>query len=177
MDGCFVDRSDPEWQTANWGRGSPPGSFISLPEYTAHKVAALRQMQVAAGEGPIIMNCHSCIDNRRLPPMGPGEFTNAQNIEWFRNTNESINDMLFLRKHAKLVRAHGDTKNLTALVGAFLIAAGDNCFFGFGGFWEPPTWEPFYDVPIGTPLGEAVYSGGVWRRSFEHVDVTFDTSA
>jgi hypothetical protein len=26
-------------------------------------------------------------------------------IRWFRNTNESINDMLFLRKHAKLVRA------------------------------------------------------------------------
>ena len=26
-------------------------------------------------------------------------------LRWFRNTNESINDMLFLRKHAKLVRA------------------------------------------------------------------------
>lgn len=84
--------------------------------------------------------------------------------------------MLFLRQHVKLVRAHGDTKNFTDLVGAFLIAAGDNCFFGFGGFWEAPAWHAFYDQPIGKPSGEAVYASGVWRRSFEHVEVTFDTA-
>ena len=95
----------------------------------------------------------------------------------FSNNNESINDMLFLRKHAKLVRAHGDNKNFTDLVGAFLIAAGDNCFFGYGGFWEAPAWMPFYDMPIGKPLGEAIYNPttGIWERNFQHVRVTFDT--
>ena len=85
--------------------------------------------------------------------------------------------MLFLRKHAKLVRAHGDNKNFTDLVGAFLIAAGDNCFFGYGGFWEAPAWMNFYDVPIGDPQGEAIYerTTGIWYRDFEHVSVTFDT--
>ena len=56
------------------------------------------------------------------PPLGHMVF---QNIEWFQNTNDSINDMLFLRKKAKLVRAHGDNKNFNDLVGAFLIAAGE----------------------------------------------------
>ena len=177
VDGCFVDRSDPVWQTDNWGRGTPPGDFISLADYTKQKIRALRAMQAAAGAGPVIMNCHSCIDNRQLPPIGAESYTHAQNIEWFRNTNDSINDMLFLRKHAKLVRAHGDNKNFTDLVGAFLIAAGDNCFFGYGGFWEAPAWMNFYDVPIGDPQGEAIYerTTGIWRRDFEHVSVTFDT--
>jgi hypothetical protein len=33
-----------------------------------------------------------------------------------------------------------------------------------------------YDMPIGNPQAEAEYVSGVWRRSFEHVDVTFDTA-
>ena len=82
VDGCFIDRSDPEWQTAKWGKGTPPGSQYDLAEYTAHKIATLQSMQAAAGDGPIIMNCHSCIDERKLPPIGnPDSYTNAQNIE------------------------------------------------------------------------------------------------
>ena len=58
------------------------------------------------------------------------------------------------------------------------MAAGDNCFFGYGGFWEAPAWMPFYDVPIGDPQGEATYDSatGIWKRNFEHVSVTFDTA-
>ena len=80
VDGCFVDRSDPVWQTDNLGRGTPPGDFISLADYTKQKIRALRAMQAAAGAGPVIMNCHSCIDNRQLPPIGAESYTHAQNI-------------------------------------------------------------------------------------------------
>lgn len=122
VDGCFVDRSDPEWQIG-WSGNTLPGDFINLTAYTMNKIETLRDMQAAAGDGPIILNCHSCIDNRALPPISQW-YTNTQNIEWFTNSNASIADLMYLQQHAKYVRAHASVPDelLHDTLGAFLIA-------------------------------------------------------
>ena len=62
---------------------------------------------------------------------------------------------------------------------AFLVAAGRHSYYMCSG-WSGtlPVWYPVYDMKIGAPLGNATLGADkIWRRSFAHVNVTYDTVA
>eukprot|EP01001_Neometanema_parovale_P007548 NODE_3847_length_1154_cov_69.018429_g3660_i0.p1 GENE.NODE_3847_length_1154_cov_69.018429_g3660_i0~~NODE_3847_length_1154_cov_69.018429_g3660_i0.p1 ORF type:complete len:361 (-),score=56.12 NODE_3847_length_1154_cov_69.018429_g3660_i0:70-1098(-) len=172
VDGCFVDRSDVVWpHQEQW-----PLAHNVSEAYSKNKADMLRSLQKKAGDGPIIMNCHGCIDNRSIPSP---PWVNTQNIEWFRNDNESINTMLFLQQHSTILRAHAEVPDdhIGDAMGAFLIAAKVNSFFGTGGFWAAPTWRPEYDRPLGAPVADATYDSATqtWSRKFSKgTSVKFD---
>jgi len=58
---------------------------------------------------------------------------------------------------------------------AFLIGAGDHCYFSCSGPWNLDSFSVFpeFQKPLGKPLGAAVLHNGSWTRSFESLDVTF----
>lgn len=81
-------------------------------------------------------------------------------------------------------------KSCTSEVAAFLIGAGDNQYFGLGG-WNAPGgktspsdfaghWiEGVFDRPLGAPLSDGTYDAttGLWQRTFASgTYVTFDTT-
>ena len=75
------------------------------------------------------------------------------------------------------------SSDLTNYIAAFLIGAGEYCYFGCGNWrsegndTEPLTWRPEHDKILGAPTGQAVYKAGVWTRSFSSgTDVMFDTT-
>lgn len=81
----------------------PFDRHVATPPSTTTLIRATRAL--LCGLGPVLMNCHSCIDNRAMPDPPP---VNAQNIEWMTATNNSINTIFFLQRHAKLASACQD---------------------------------------------------------------------
>lgn len=105
----------------------------------------------------------------------------------------SVDNAMQEAAHGVPVMAHAYGKPLNcsdpndagvgSAVAAFLIAQGDHFYFQtsssvVGG--DPWTdsgwcWHPLYDIQCGKPKALAVKDAtGVWRRSFEHCEVTLD---
>merc|ERR1711862_807879 len=61
---------------------------------------------------------------------------------------------------------------------AFLVAAGPYSYYMCGGWDNASTeWYPVYDFPLGEPLSNASFNGGIYSREFSHgTKVTFDTN-
>jgi hypothetical protein len=62
---------------------------------------------------------------------------------------------------------------------AFLVAAGQHSYYMCSS-WSGtlPVWYPVYDMKIGAPLGNATLGADkIWRRSFVHINVTYNTVA
>jgi hypothetical protein len=114
----------------------------------------------------------------------------ATMLESFDASEASINELLSLVESGQyIVQAHAGyaidgadnhCDNVTNALSAFLIAAGENCFFACSRDWaidpEWPlpghssdwmTWHPEYSKPLGPPTGPAKRSAsGMWTRSF-----------
>ena len=75
---------------------------------------------------------------------------------------------------------------MTDTLAAFLIGAGENCYYG-SGLWISPSlpdvqqrWcPPLFEKPLGAPLADATKDGsGVWHRAFKSgTKVQFDTKS
>ena len=61
---------------------------------------------------------------------------------------------------------------------AFLIAAEENCYFGYSwGYHDTHgwfQWYPEFDKPLGQPMASAIKNGWVYTREFEHAYVWLD---
>jgi hypothetical protein len=60
---------------------------------------------------------------------------------------------------------------------AYMLAAAEGSYFSSGSGWSDAgnmVWWPEYDRRVGAPRGPFVRDGFVFRRSFEHVDVSLD---
>jgi hypothetical protein len=182
VDGCNLDRS------------SHVGSFTALPAadwsprngaaaFNAGKLRAFQRLQQVVGQGPVIANCHSCLEaNTTIPGV------HSQNIEGFGPSEQRIVQLQVLAKAGKLAKAHYSVGGAGAgcldpavvehAMAAFLIGAGENAFFSCAAGWTGRgpdgsiapwvAWLPQYDRPLGTPVADGVKnsSTGVWTRSF-----------
>ena len=180
VDGCFCDRAVDGTPTDSGDDNVPSGKKADLTPakakaYFEGHIQVLTELQTALGEGPVIAN------HAYGPPhdaMVPGSVSFSM-IESFGANNRSINQLLMNAKNKRGVQAHGEpTENCLA---AFLIGAGHRAYFGFGGWSEDRAvfsdhWLPQFSQPLGEPQGDAIYDTDtqVWKRAFEHVNVTFD---
>jgi hypothetical protein len=76
--------------------------------------------------------------------------------------------MLMAVQQGMLVEAHAKCPPTVMDVAGFLVAAGQNSFFGCGDWYYSGglLWYEIYDKPIGKPLGLAKVDSKVWTRSF-----------
>ena len=174
VDGCFLDRAVD---------GCPTGPAA----YTAGHLAMQAELQAALGDGPVVSN------HAYGPPFDNLTATSGVTfamIEGFGANNQSIQQMLAARDNVRGVQAHagGRAHSLEDLIAAFLVAAyrcshGRPCgsYFGMGGWSDSGAlkstedhWNEAFAWKLGAPAADAVYRDGVWTRSFEHVNVTFD---
>lgn len=177
VDGCYADRATDD-------SGSVTNQVKLTKEqaeaYTKGRVQALTDLQSALGDGPLIAN-HAMGPPHDLFVPGSVKFGM---IESFHASNSSIQDLLMGVSNRRSVQAHcrQDCRDPLA---AFLIGASENTYFG-AGEWSSGDgtrednfdhhWMPEFDLPLGKPLGDATYEdtdGGIWQRSFQHVNVTF----
>ena len=114
----------------------------------------------------------------------------AVQMERFEANHGSIKVLQGYARKGIVVQAHaGSDKepgiycrdNITDVLAAFLIGAGEYSYFGCAVGWyiEPDwiVWHPEYDRPLGAPDGEAVFEDGVYHRTFASgTKVTFDTT-
>lgn len=88
---------------------------------------------------------------------------------WVQHLHDAAQMGILFEAHAK---CSSDGPSEMDVAG-FLVAAGENSYFGCGPWYEPsgpdqgPHWFEVYDKPLGAPLGPASVVNKVWRRSFE----------
>lgn len=66
---------------------------------------------------------------------------------------------------------------VTQSLAAFMLGMEEGSYFGSGMHWSDAGWHywfPEYNKPLGKPKGQYTRDGFVFKRSFEHVDVTAD---
>jgi len=166
VDGCFSDRAD----------GTPCGAG---QEYKDGHIQVHRELQQALGDGVLIANHAYTM---------PG--VNAVMIEYFKNDEQSIKDLMLTVKNGKMTFAHASwacTKDLTDTLAAFLIGAGARSYYACSRGWKvqadpiESAWREEYDRDLGEPTGLAVKTGDVYRREFKHPKgttvVTFNVSS
>ncbi len=91
-------------------------------------------------------------------------------------------DMHFLsEKHKKFSmqqKLDFAEKKLEFALAAFLIAAQENCYFGYSWGWSHSDgwmqWYPEFDKPLGPPQGRAKRDGWKYTRNFRHASVKLD---
>ena len=176
-DGCYCDCS----ALTRAGGFEPPLS----PQKQAEFIQGLRnlteEVQDALGEDKLLIG--------KVPNQ---PFVKAVQIEFFDPSEQSIQELKSgVEGHRQVIQAHKDLRltteprgcshDMTDDIAAYLIAAGEYCYFGCSGWSttskEPLVWLKEFDYPLGEPLGDAVYTNGTWKRQFKHgTKVTFDTS-
>jgi len=174
VDGCFADRA------CDGDSGSVQNSVNLTAEqveaYNKGHVQVLKDAQRALGNGPLIAN-HAWGPPHDAFVSGTVNFAM---IESFKANNKSIQELLVGVGHHRGMQVHSKKGSRDALA-AFLIGAGHHSYFGIGEWRSTDPnfdnyWMPEFDHPLGRPLGDAVYDdsdGGIWRRCFRHVNVTF----
>jgi len=149
LDGCFVDGvCDPH---------CAPGSGIDQ---------GLELMQKKIGEGTIIGN--NAYHGEYFPSA------KGSMIENFGVTGKLgkfwVETLRDAAQKGMLMEVHTHTcPPLEIDVAGFLVAAGENSFFGCGSWYEEgdgPIWPEVFDKPLGAPMGPASVVDNVWTRSF-----------
>ena len=170
-DGCFCDSS--QWVNATF---TPRLSPAKEKAWSEGLLNLTREVQEALGD-----------DNLLIGKVANQSYVKAVQIEFFEASNSSIQSLQLGVTVGQVMQAHAPisvscTSDLTDYIAAFLIGAGEYCYFGCGNWnsigddTEPLTWRPEYDKPPGAPRGPAKYNAGIWTRSFASgTKVTFDT--
>ena len=169
-DGCFCDSSQHETATF-----TPNPSAAKMKAWGEGMLNLTHDVQEALGNDKLLIG--------KIPGQ---PYVKAVQIEGFKPSNSSINELLNGTNSGQVIQAHAEgtrcTEDLTNWIAAFLIGAGENYYFGCGAWnangndTEPLTWHPEYDKPLGAPKGPAQHNSGVWTRSFASgTEVMFDT--
>jgi len=186
VDGCFADRAVDGTPTDSGNDNVPSGKKYNLTDahalaYAQGHVQVLTELQAALGDGPLIAN------HAYGPPHDPlkAGAVSFSMIEGFGPNNASISQLLMNAANGRGVQAHTIIQSrvdVESVLAAFLVGAGYRAYFGVGDWSEKGPdfddhWLPQFDMPLGEPLEDGVYSSKTraWSRRFEHVNVTFDT--
>ena len=161
-DGCFCDSS----QRVTGQHFKPPVSDHKMKQWGEGLLNLTKEVQNALGSDKLLIG-----------KVANQSYVKSVQIEFFRADNDSITELMLGASVGQVMQAHvpvfedchGDLINYMA---AFLIGAGKYSYFGCG-HWnatgddiEPLIWHTEYDKPLGTPLGPATYSEGIWKREF-----------
>ena len=169
-DGCYCDSSQ-----RTDGKFKPPLSPEKAKAWGEGLVALTKEVQEALGGDKLLIG-----------KTTDQPYVKCAQIEFFSASNASINELMIGVKNKKFVQAHISercTNDLTDYMAAFLIGAGENCYFGCGN-WDttgndtvPFMWHPEYDKSLGEPKTPATYKDGIWKREFmSGTEVTFDAN-
>ena len=169
-DGCFCDSSQ-----STDGTFEPPLSPEKAKAWGEGLVALTKEVQEALGEDKLLIG-----------KTTDQPYVKCAQIEFFTASNASINELMLGVKNKKFVQAHIPercTNDLTDYMAAFLIGAGENCYFGCGSWHAsgndtvPFMWHPEYDKSLREPKAPATYKDGLWEREFmSGTEVTFDAN-
>jgi hypothetical protein len=100
VDGCNLDRAShlgsfTDLAPATWAPRNGAQAFND------GKLAAFQKLQGVVGAGPVIANCHPCLEeNTTIPGV------HSQNLEGFTVAEEWIGKLQVLDRHKKLAKAH-----------------------------------------------------------------------
>ncbi len=181
VDGCFADR-------ANYGASFSHNTLTpaQLQAFEEGHLQAMQLTQQQLGDSLLIANnqFYSGITGTMLESFGANE--------------ESILMLMNASAAAQRVQAHAGyapngqdnyCQDVTNSLSAFLIGAGENCYYACSRGWAVnPLWpaasddwltiHPQYLRPLGAPSGPAVKHGDTYTRSFASgTVVTFNTTS
>jgi len=178
IDGCGADAS---WQS------NPAKGQLSQSEVNSWS-AGHRQMMIdttaSMGDGMLVGKEPFELGDHVNAILDEGCANSEANILGLQNmsaTAKRLGRRLVYECHAKRCSPSDTCLHNAA---AFLIGAGENHYFGKGGWNQPGDdfsshWLPdLFGKPLGAPLADGVKDTktGIWSRSFAHgVNVTFDT--
>lgn len=170
-DGCFCDSSQHE----NYTNFNPRVSVSKQKAWAEGMLNLTREVQEALGDDKLLIGKEA---NQ--------SYVKAVQNECFYPSNDSINSHMLGVQVGQVYQARvpvvvSCSTDLTDYIAAFLIGAEKYSYFGCGlGFTvgndtAGVVWLPEYDKPLGMPKGPAVYTNGVWTRSFASgTEVSFD---
>jgi len=190
IDGCFSDSSNVGthgigfYLNASYNAAFEAGKVATMAEATKRFGGAAGKPYSSTSTGTLI--------GKKSDQQG----INAYHIEMFTSSEEWILELMAGVKQGYLVQAHVAVTNLPVsdhgcpemedTAAAFLIGAGENCYYG-SGTWIVANladvqmrWCPeLFERPLGKPKADAVKStNGVWKREFASgTVVTFDTNS
>ena len=170
IEGCFSDRasSDPTDLDPAWAKSFSAGHELMHQE--------LQRRLSDAGKGVLISN------NVQYDQVY------GQMMEGFQANERSIYMLKACAAAGHLCQAHAgyrgtehssNCEDITDVLAAFLIGAGEHSYFGCSRGWYFDTWNHWnseYDKKLGAPKGDGVKQGSVWTRSFASATVKFDTT-
>lgn len=160
VDGCFADRPN---ESKFKGYNLSDEQTAAFTAGHADTLLAVQRGLNETGKSVLISN---------------GWYTEgimAVQLESFGANKESIELLQEYARKGIVVQAHAgygeDCRNITNVLAAFLIGAGEYSYFGCSRGWyiEPDwiVWHPEYDKPLGKPNSEAFFRFGVYHRTFE----------
>ena len=119
-----------------------------------------------------------------MDPPHDSLHTNSAQLEVCDASNTTIHYLrLCEQNNKKICECHAVGRDLRSVLAAYLIAAYDGSYFGFGDWqsteeysvaWKNQIWPSWFNTPLGRPVSDGAYAGGLWTRSFEHARVNFN---
>jgi hypothetical protein len=185
VDGCFSDSSQPGSHGTSRHLNA---SYNAL--YEAGKVATMSNITAKFGGNPgkPYDGSTGVLIGKKPDQQG----INAYQIEFFKNDEGSIQELIAGAQKGWLVEAHTHVVDaagcadprMADVLAAFLIGAGENSYFGSGKWISNSTLDvtqrwcaPLFETPLGKPLADATKDNetGVYTRSFASgTKVVFD---
>jgi hypothetical protein len=189
VDGCFSDSSSPHTHRTN--------KFLNASDDAAFEAGKVQTMAAVTAKfggkaGQPYGDSTGVLIGKKSNQSG----INALQIEMFNAEEQWIVELRAAVQKGYLVQAHVTVndpvskscgcKCMEDSLAAFLIAAGDDSYYG-SGLWISPTladvqqrWcPPLFERALGEPLADGVKGAdGVWRRAFKSgTKVTFDSGS
>jgi len=180
IDGCGADFS--AMGENRWSAHTPTNiaKELGIPLAKATAWAAghtqmMRDTQAALGNGLLM--------GKDAPELGDHVHGVLEEGGCYKR-NSTVNTLRNLTARARAAGAAGkawvyqchSSDATTDTLAAFLAGAGDGHFLTVGGWYNGAVghWVDDFAKPLGAPLGDAIYNGTTWLRSFESgTQVTF----
>lgn len=171
VDGCFSDRA------SGAPKGLDPAWAASYRAGHERVHQELQQRLSEAGKGVLIAN------NVQYDQVY------GQMMEGFDASERSILTLQSCASAGHLCQAHAgyrgtehktSCKDITDVLAAFLIGAGEHSYFGCSTGWYIDTWDHWnaeFDKPLGAPTGNATLADAVYRREYASATVLFNTTS
>ena len=173
VDGCFIDYAVDGWATPERGL-----SAEKIAAYEAGHYKMITDLQRKLGDGPLVAN-HAYGPPHDPMKAGSVSFSMIEGFGASYGYNLSIQELLINADHGRgtLAHASGTEDDLAA----FLIGAHHRAYYGVGGWCDNSSdfsghWMDQFELPLGNPLGAAVYdaASSMWSRKFASgVNVSF----
>jgi hypothetical protein len=173
VDGCVLDSAQNfnEVDTAMLVNGR--FTEEEKQEYVTGKRGALQRLQQRVPDKELYVHCSECLSEDKTCTGMSGQMSQKFDV-----TSEWVDVMRLLASEGKGFQVYNDGKNKLscdndddrgAMMGTFLIGAGNNSYFNCGPNCANAALYPEFTKPLGDPLGDArEEANGILTRQFAH---------